>query len=139
MSSKVVDETLKEDLITNLIINLNTSLILNILQNDMTKSANIMAKHIKWSRAVGQPMGKTCAYCQEQNHYAVKCPKKNRRVQQVHDEQSQDASEASNDEWVDALTSGSRKDVKCRMLMPDKSDVIFQVDTAYRIICKCAT
>ena len=74
--------------------------------------------------------GKTCSYCQEQNHYAVKCPKKNRRVHQVHDEQSQDTSEACNYEWVDALTtSGSRKDVKCRMLMPDKLEVIFQVDT----------
>ena len=54
---------------------------------------------------------------------------KNRHVHQIHDEPSQDTSEASNDEWVDALISGSRKDVKCWMRMTDKSDAIFEVDT----------
>ena len=54
---------------------------------------------------------------------------KNRCVHQIYDEQSQDTSEASYDEWVDALTSGSRKDVKCWMRLTDKLEVLFQVDT----------
>ena len=39
-----------------MLINLNTSLIMILLRNGMTKSANIVAKHTKWSRAVAQRM-----------------------------------------------------------------------------------
>lgn len=77
--------------------------------------------------------GKTCSYCQQENHFAVKCPKKKKkRVHNLRDDVSERSfvSESSGDEYIDALTStGNRKDVKCRMLMPDKTEIIFQVDT----------
>ena len=72
----------------------------------------------------------TCTNRQERNHYAVKCPWKSRRVHRLYDQQSQDNSETSNNDGVDALTTvNSRKDVKCRMFMHDDSEVIFELDT----------
>ena len=42
----------------------------------------------------------------------------------------EDTSKTFNDEWVDApTTSGSQKDVKCQMLIPDKLEVTFKVET----------
>ena len=39
-----------------MLINLNTSPIMILLRNGITKSANIVAKRTKWSRAVAQIM-----------------------------------------------------------------------------------
>ena len=74
--------------------------------------------------------GKECSHCGKKNHFKVKCPKL-AKVHQFYDEQTGDAesSSESSSEWIDCINMSPRKDVKCRIMMPDKSEVIFQVDT----------
>ena len=74
--------------------------------------------------------GKTCDNCGEKNHFAVKCPKSSRRVHQLQEQNTETQEyESSGDEWVDSVAASPRKDVKCRMVMKDGTEVVFQVDT----------
>lgn len=75
--------------------------------------------------------GKTCSKCHKSNHFAIMCPSEKGR-KKVHQVLSKSASESesSGDEFIDSITTHDRvKDVKCRLILPDDNEVIFQVDT----------
>ncbi len=71
--------------------------------------------------------GKKCAKCKQENHFAIKCPRS--KINRLHDDSCDETSDsADSDEYIDAIKSDN-KEIKCRLLMPDKTAVDFQIDT----------
>lgn len=81
--------------------------------------------------------GKKCRICKEDNHFAIKCPKRinlansdKKHVKQIVQESSDDDYEWINivhddQEYINSIS----KDVKCRMIVNENFNVIFQVDS----------
>ena len=98
--------------------------------------------------------GKLCNACKEKDHFESKCPNKNRRARKQrsniskrskcnalrpHVQHLDTSSENDEDEyahWVNAVKSKKqRKDAKCLMLL-DKQEIIFQIDTGATLPAK---
>ncbi len=78
--------------------------------------------------------GKTCSRCKRENHFAKVCQtrdKGNSQINAVHADPHNTPLDESDDEIVDSIASKSTsKDIRCRLLLlPSKTEVIFQVDT----------
>ena len=82
--------------------------------------------------------GQTCKYCKEENHFASKCPKRNRKSQhkkskKVHQVRYSDSSSEA-DDWVSVVNAVSKdnRQLKCKLVLGSQP-VVFQVDTGATI------
>ena len=73
--------------------------------------------------------GQSCKSCNEKNHFALRCPNRDRR--KVHNV-FVDGPVSSEEEWINAIDTKDSKQLKCKMLIGE-TNVIFQVDTGASI------
>ena len=73
--------------------------------------------------------GTTCSTCQQQNHFAKMCLQKKPRSKyktRAHHLQDESYGTSAGEEFIDTIaTHGNSKDIKCSLILPNKTEVIF--------------